>query len=52
MEEAKFKADEMHAVTGFAWLMPNFIRMWKDPQLRARLIALLDKTELEPPCSE
>jgi hypothetical protein len=47
MTEAKFRAIEIHAVTGFAWFLPNFNQTWKNPQLKACLIALLDKTELE-----
>lgn len=48
ISEAGFKSVEVHAVTGFAWLLPEFDQMWKNRRLRARLMAVLDQTELEP----
>ena len=46
--QARFRSVEVYAVTGFAWLLPNFDRLWKIPQLRSRLMTILDRTEREP----
>jgi len=48
LREARFKSVKVHAVTGFAWLLPRFDQIWKNPRLRARLMAILDRTALEP----
>jgi ubiquinone/menaquinone biosynthesis C-methylase UbiE len=48
VEQARFKSVKVYAITGFGWLLPKFKQMWKDPVLRARLMTLLDWTELEP----
>lgn len=46
--EAKFSSVEVYAVTGFGWLLPRFDQIWKDPQLKSRLLTLLERTEREP----
>jgi ubiquinone/menaquinone biosynthesis C-methylase UbiE len=48
VERAKFGSVKVYAVTGFGWLLPRFKQIWKDPELRARLMSILDQTELEP----
>jgi ubiquinone/menaquinone biosynthesis C-methylase UbiE len=48
IEQASFGSVKVYAVTGFAWLLPRFNQMWKDPELRTRLMSILDRTELEP----
>ena len=48
IEQAIFGSVKAYAVTGFAWLVPRFNQIWKDPQLRRRLMSILDRTELEP----
>jgi len=46
--QAKFKSVELYAITGFAWLLPEFNKLWSDRELRGRLLALLEMTEAEP----
>ena len=46
--QAKFKSVELYAITGFAWLLPEFNKLWSDRALRGRLLALLEMTEGEP----
>jgi ubiquinone/menaquinone biosynthesis C-methylase UbiE len=46
--EAKFRSVEVYAVTGFGWLLPRFDQIWKNPQLKSRLLTLLERTEREP----
>jgi ubiquinone/menaquinone biosynthesis C-methylase UbiE len=46
--QAKFKSVELYAITGFAWLLPEFNKLWSDRELRGRLLALLEMTEGEP----
>jgi ubiquinone/menaquinone biosynthesis C-methylase UbiE len=48
IEQARFGSVKVYAVTGFAWLLPRFNQIWKDPELRRRLMSILDRTELEP----
>jgi ubiquinone/menaquinone biosynthesis C-methylase UbiE len=47
MRQAKFRSVKTYAVTGFAWLLPNFRQLWGDPKLKSRLMALLERTEQE-----
>jgi len=47
IKQAKFRSVKVFAVTSFAWLLPAFKQIWKDPQLRARLVSILDRIELE-----
>jgi len=46
--QAKFKSVELHAITGFAWLLPEFDTLWTNRELRGRLLTLLEMTEAEP----
>jgi ubiquinone/menaquinone biosynthesis C-methylase UbiE len=48
IEQARFTSVKVYAITGFGWLLPRFKQIWKDPVLKARLMTLLDRTELEP----
>jgi ubiquinone/menaquinone biosynthesis C-methylase UbiE len=48
IERARFGSVKVYAVTGFVWLLPRFNQMWRDPELRTRLMNILDRTELEP----
>src|SRR6266702_5033497 len=48
MQQAKLKSVKVHGVTGFAWLLPRFDQIWRDPTLKVRLMRILDRTELEP----
>ncbi len=48
IREAKFTTVRVYAVTGFAWLLPRFKEFWSNPKLKARLLTILEKTELEP----
>ncbi len=47
MKQAGFRSVKVFAVTSFAWLLPGFKQIWKDPQLRNRLISILDRVDLE-----
>ena len=46
--QARFKSVELYAVTGFAWLLPEFNKLWIKHELRERLLTLLEMTEVEP----
>ena len=46
--QAKFKFVKLYAITGFAWLLPEFDRLWTNRELRGRLLTLLEMTEAEP----
>jgi ubiquinone/menaquinone biosynthesis C-methylase UbiE len=48
MREAKFRAVQILAVTGFAWLLPKFGEYWEKPELKARLLTILERIETEP----
>ena len=48
IRQAGFKSVKVHAVTGFAWLLSSFSKLWSSRELRARLLAILERTELEP----
>jgi ubiquinone/menaquinone biosynthesis C-methylase UbiE len=48
IRQAGFKSVSVRAVTGFAWLLPSFNKIWNSRQLRARLLAILERTEVEP----
>ncbi len=48
LRKAGFKNVKVYAVTGFAWLLPKFSKIWKNPKLRELLMTFLDQTELEP----
>jgi len=48
IRQARFKSVKIHAVTGFAWLLSSFNKLWNNRELRARLLAILERTELEP----
>lgn len=45
--QARFKSVELYAVTGFAWLLPKFNKLWAKYDLRGRLLTLLERTERE-----
>lgn len=47
IKDARFGSIKVYAVTGFGWLLPRFKQVWKDPVLKARLMSILDRTELE-----
>ncbi len=42
-----FKSVKIYAVEGFAWLLPRFKQIWRNPRLKGSLITILEKTELE-----
>jgi len=48
VRQAGFKSVGVHAVTGFAWLLRSFHKIWNSRQLRSRLLAILERTEVEP----
>ena len=48
MKQARFRSVKVYGVTGFAWLLPRLDQIWRDPTLKARLMSVLDRTELEP----
>ncbi len=48
MKQARFRSVKVYGVTGFAWLLPRFEQIWRDPTLKMRLMDILDRTELEP----
>ena len=48
MKQARFRSVKVYGVTGFAWLLPRLDQIWRDPTLKARLMSILDRTELEP----
>ena len=45
--QAKFKSVKLYAITGFAWLLPKFDKLWSNRELRGRLLTLLEMTEAE-----
>src|SRR5436309_3655941 len=47
MKQAKFKSVKVYGVTGFAWLMARCDQIWRDPTLKARLLGIMDRPELE-----
>jgi ubiquinone/menaquinone biosynthesis C-methylase UbiE len=48
IRKAGFKSVRVYAVTGFAWLLPSFNKIWNNRELRTRLLTILEKTEAEP----
>jgi hypothetical protein len=48
VKKAGFRSVKIYAVTGFGWLLPGFKQIWRNPQLKERLMTILDRTELEP----
>ena len=48
ISQAGFNSARVYAITGFAWLLPKFDQYWRNPQLKTRLVSILEKTELEP----
>ncbi len=48
ISQAGFKSVKVYAITGFAWLLPKFEQYWRNSELKARLITILEETELEP----
>lgn len=48
VKQAKFRSVRLYAVTGFAWLLPNFGKIWNDAKPKRVLMQLLDRTEQEP----
>jgi len=47
IRQARFRSVKIFAITSFAWLLPGFKQIWKDPELRDRLMSILDRIELE-----
>ncbi len=45
--QAGFKSVELYSITGFAWLLPEFNKLWINHELRGRLLTLLEMTEVE-----
>ncbi len=43
-----FEQPRLFAIEGPAWLPPDFRKVWRDPLLRSRLLAILHQTECEP----
>lgn len=48
LNHAGFRSTKVYGVTGFAWLLSRFNEIWKNSQLKARLMTIMDMTELEP----
>lgn len=48
IEEAGFELEKLYAVEGLGWLVPNFEKVWNDPVLKARLLAIVKTIETEP----
>jgi ubiquinone/menaquinone biosynthesis C-methylase UbiE len=48
VKEAGFRKVTVFAVEGFAWLLPDFEKLWTDKNSRARLLSLIEATETEP----
>jgi SAM-dependent methyltransferase len=48
VKEAGFELRELVAIEGPGWLACDFDRIWKQPQQRERLLALLRQVEHEP----
>ena len=48
IRQAGFKSVSVRAVTGFAWLLPSFNKIWNNRELRTRLLAILERIEMEP----
>ena len=48
VRQAGFTSVRVLALTGFAWLLPSFNKIWNNRGLRARLLAILERTEAEP----
>ncbi len=48
IRHAGFRSVRVYAVTGFAWLLPSFHKIWNNRKLRPRLLTILQRTEAEP----
>ena len=48
VREAGFGDVTVFAVEGFAWLLPDFEKLWTDDESRERLLSLIEATETEP----
>lgn len=48
VREAGFQDVMVFAVEGFAWLLPDFEKLWTDNESRDRLLSLIEATEAEP----
>ena len=48
VREAGFQDVTIFAVEGFAWLLPDFEKLWSDNESRDRLLSLIEATETEP----
>ena len=47
IEQAGFRDVMLFAVEGFAWLLPDFEKLWMDNESRERLLSLIEATETE-----
>ncbi|TMI68293.1 class I SAM-dependent methyltransferase [Candidatus Bathyarchaeota archaeon] len=48
VREGGFHDVTIFAVEGFAWLLPDFEKLWSDNESRDRLLSLIEATETEP----
>ena len=48
VKEVGFRKVTVFAVEGFAWLLPDFEKLWTDNESRERLLTLIEATETEP----
>jgi ubiquinone/menaquinone biosynthesis C-methylase UbiE len=48
VREAGFQDVTVFAVEGFAWLLPDFDKLWTENESRERLLSLIEATETEP----
>lgn len=46
--KAGFSSVMLHSVMGFGWLLPMFNQYWNNPQLKERLMTMLERIESEP----
>src|SRR2546425_1734420 len=48
VKEAGFQDVTVLAVEGFAWLLPDFEKLWTDKESKVQLLRLIEATETEP----
>jgi ubiquinone/menaquinone biosynthesis C-methylase UbiE len=48
IQEAGFESPQLYGLEGPGWLLPDFESYWNDPNLRARLLAIVRSVETEP----
>jgi ubiquinone/menaquinone biosynthesis C-methylase UbiE len=48
VQDAGFARPKLYALEGPCWLLPDFEKKWSDPEMRAKLLAIIRAVESEP----